>query len=92
MKEYEKTGWNKIVTTLQLPEDIVLGSALLNLTGNRHLRIENHKGILQYDESQIIISAKNHPICIKGKGLSVNSFTNDTVEITGVFSEIAFYR
>lgn len=38
----------ELADKLELPEDVLLGSAKLTVTGGRSAVIENHRGVLEY--------------------------------------------
>ena len=49
----------QIVDVLELPKDIVNGIPYLNFEGNVELTIDNHKGIMKYNEEEINIQTKH---------------------------------
>lgn len=43
----------ELADKLELPEDVLLGSAKLTVTGGRSAVIENHRGVLEYTAERI---------------------------------------
>ena len=80
----------RIVEHMELPKDLFLGMPLLTLEGNRSLSIVNHRGILKYCDSAIVIAAKAYRIQIIGRNLSIQKFSGDLIELTGYIKEISF--
>ena len=72
-----------LINSLKLPKDTVLGVPILTITGNREIWMENYKGILEYTTSQILLQAKTCQICIEGKNLSIDYYTNEDMKISG---------
>ena len=72
-----------LVNSLKLPKDTVLGVPILTITGNREIWMENYKGILEYTQTQILLQAKICQICIEGKNLSIDYYTNEDMKISG---------
>ena len=72
-----------IVESLKLPKDLLLGASIVTLTGNREAWIENYKGIIEYSDTFVLLQGKTCQICIAGKGLSIDYYTNEDMKISG---------
>ena len=79
-----------MVETLHLPKDYVLGSAIVTITGNRDIFIENYKGILEYTCESLMIQTKTCRIHICGKQLEIEYYTNEEMKITGYIREVHY--
>lgn len=79
-----------LIEQLELPTDLLLGEAIITMTGRRELLIENYKGILNYEDSFIKIQAKNSRILIVGKHLKIDYYTNEEMKITGFLEQIQY--
>ncbi len=90
MNEHKIINRENIVSALELPKDILLGFATLNLIGNRQLIIQNHKGILFFDSKQAVVLTKSFQIVVDGNDLLVPCFSDDMLEITGRIDSVAF--
>lgn len=77
-----------MIHTLDLPRDLFLGEPIFTMNGDGELLIENHKGILQYGLSEIMVSSKSFPIQITGDNLSIEYYTADTLKICGRIIQI----
>ncbi len=80
----------KMVQNLELPKDLMLGAAIVTVTGRREALIENYKGILNLEESFIKVQTKNCRITITGLQLSVEYYTNEEMKITGLIDSIQY--
>lgn len=49
----------RIVDNLELPKDLMLGAAIVTVTGRGEAVISNYKGILEYEDSFIPGADKN---------------------------------
>lgn len=87
-KELQKQRKERVVESLSLPKDLVLGSAILTVTGNSDLYIENYKGILTYEEHCIVLQTKTCQIQIEGSGLSIDYYNNEDMKISGCIQQI----
>lgn len=90
MNESRKQISNKIIHTLDLPEDLFLGLANISLIGNKEIYISNHQGILSYEEDETNILLKNYQIQIKGKGLQITFYSKEDITISGYIRSLEF--
>ena len=73
----------KLVTALEVPEDLAYRDAILTVTGKNLAVIENYRGILRYTSDEIIILTVRG-----GKHLEIPCFTRDEMQIRGCISGI----
>ena len=72
---------------LELPGDLVAGLPRIELTGDRELRMENHRGILAYGSEEIHISGGKLIVKVRGTGLELKAMNARELLITGtIFS------
>lgn len=89
-KQHLKKVKSNIVTSLELPKDIVYGAVIVTVTGNSELLVENYKGIIEYTREKIRIQAKGCRVEVSGKDLLIAYYTNDEMKITGCIQEIKY--
>jgi sporulation protein YqfC len=75
---------------MHLPPDILAGAPIITATGRNEINLENYKGIIEYDCSQIKVQAKTCKICIEGSRLNILYFTEDEMRITGNIHTIRY--
>lgn len=90
MKNHKKINPENLIETLELPKDLILGMPVISLTGNREILIENHRGITDYSEHQMIILSKEFRIQIDGEYLNVEYYTGESMKIRGQIHQITF--
>lgn len=79
-----------MITSLELPKDLMLGAAILTVTGRREALIANYKGILEYEDSFIRVQTKTCRIRITGAHLAIDYYTNEEMRITGYIESIQY--
>ncbi len=79
-----------MVEALELPKDLVYGAVLINVTGRRELLVENYRGILEYSTECIRLQAKDCRVCITGKNLNIEYYTNEEMKICGMIKSIQY--
>lgn len=80
----------KMINNLELPKDLMLGAAILTITGRKEAVITNYKGILEYEDSFIRVQTKNCRILISGAHLAIDYYTNEEMKITGFIEDIRY--
>ena len=68
---------------LDLPGDVVAGLPRVELTGDRELRMENHRGILAYGSQEIQISGGRLVVKVRGEDLELRAMNAGELLITG---------
>lgn len=90
MNEDRKQRTNKLIHTLDLPQDLFLGLPNISLCGNTEVFISNHQGILSYEEEETNVLVKDYQIQIKGRGLQITSYSREDVTIRGYIRSLEF--
>ena len=85
-----ETRKESLIDSLRLPKDICMGAMKITLTGNREAWIENYRGLLEYTECQILLQGKTCQVCFEGARLSIDSYTNEDMKISGCISCVRY--
>ena len=85
-------GKEIIADKLDLPKDVILDKPKLIVLGRNEVTIENHKGILAFEEDFIRVNTSEGPIIIKGNKFEILYIATSTITISGWFDEIAYER
>lgn len=80
----------KISNAFELPQDIIMDVAKVTIIGTNQVTVENHKGIIEYDECQIRINIGNGILKLNGKHLTIKAILQEEITITGEISGISF--
>lgn len=80
----------KIANHLEIPDDVLFGLPRISMSGNRELRLENYKTVLEYQDEQIRFACKNACITVTGTSLSITVITDDEVSISGQILSVSF--
>lgn len=81
-----------LIDKLDLPRDVVLDVPKIIIIGRSEITIENHKGILTFDESHLKINTNSSPITIKGNKFEILYISTGTITISGHFDSIEYER
>jgi sporulation protein YqfC len=75
---------------LELPRDIILDVAKVTLVGSSNITVENHKGILEYNEDQIRVNTGSGILVIFGSKLNIKSILQEEITITGTINSVSY--
>lgn len=91
MKRQKSSGFREtLARSLQLPQDLVSQEAILTLTGDGDILLENYRRILEYHQDHLLVQTKNRKIRIDGEKLQVLYYTGDEMKVSGNISAIHY--
>lgn len=79
-----------IADALGMPKDVVMDLPKVSVCGDREIFVENHKGLVEYTDTEIRLKMKDGMIRVKGSGLRIIVMEYDRMVINGVFEGV-FY-
>lgn len=75
---------------LDLPADVLAGLPRIQIVGCREIMIENHKGILLYEQTDIHIGGGKVIIKLRGSGLNLLAMNATDLLIRGELFSVEF--
>lgn len=88
-----KEGWmERISRDLDITLEPLPGLPLVEITGDRRVLIENHRGVLQYGKDKICIKVKFGQVSVHGCGLELERMTKDGLIICGRIDGVTLLR
>ncbi len=91
VNEKQQTSFKeKIAEVCNIPKDAILGYSIMTVIGKGEIRLENHRGILEYNNETIRIMTKLGQIKINGNRLNILHYTNDEMKIVGNIISLEF--
>ncbi len=91
MGKDNKRGFRRsVIEMLELPKEVVLNLPVIQALGNEDVNIINYKGVVEYNEQYVKISAGSGIIRLEGKRLVLRQVTGDQVSISGRIKKIEF--
>ena len=81
---------HRLAEHLKIPADLSDGDILVSLTGSEEAFVENYRGILEYTDTRILLQGKGCQVLLEGKRIQVTYYTNEEMQIQGVFDHIRF--
>lgn len=85
----QKTREN-LAEHLDLPRDVLFNIPKISILGNNEITIENHKGIILFEDKQIKINTNIGLMSIYGSGFEILFIGGSTLTISGSFKSVAY--
>lgn len=84
-----KTRGN-VANTLGIPLEVALDIPKIIIDGNYQIVIENHKGLIAFEESMVVINSKIGSITLTGKNFKVLFIGGNTLTIGGILESVGY--
>lgn len=79
-----------IAEKLDLPRDVILNLPKISITGNNEITIENHRGVILFEENEIKINSYVGLITINGSGFEILFMGGSTLTVSGKFKSVVY--
>lgn len=73
-----------------VPKDVIMNIPRLTISGDKEIYIENHKGILEYTDTEIRIFTAMGIVRVCGKNLIIDRIRLEDIVISGCFSRVEY--
>ncbi len=73
----------RIARMFDLPETAVAAVPEITITGRNTVTVDDHKGLLVYDETVISVMCSGYKVSIYGYMLELSAMDADRIEVTG---------
>ena len=75
-----------------IPEEVVLGTPKVTLSGMSHMTLENHHGIIECGDDTVRVRTSEGVLCIKGKGLTLAQLRASVMIVEGDIEQLFYQR
>ncbi len=75
---------------LLLSGDILYGDVLIRSVGNHELFVENFRGIINYEDTKLVLQGKCQIVIITGECLTILSYVEHMIRLKGIIHVIEF--
>lgn len=79
---------SKLADELEIPDNVMSNNFDIRIQGNKRVIIENHVGVLIYENDIIHIKTKIQNIVLKGDKLKIGEITDFYIIVNGEIKEI----
>ncbi len=82
----------QLADLFSLPHDVVCGASNVSIIGSMRVMIENYKGILEYNNEEILLQGKQSKIKIIGSCLKIRYYNEEEMVIDGQIDGVFFEK
>jgi sporulation protein YqfC len=79
-----------IAEKLDLPRDVMLNIPKITITGQNQIVVENHRGVILFEEKEIKINSNVGLITINGNGFEILFMGGSTLTVSGRFKSVTY--
>ena len=79
-----------IAGKLELPRDILLNMPKITVTGDNEITIENHKGVILFEQNEVKINSNLGLISVYGGNFEILFMGGSTLTLSGKFKSIIY--
>ena len=79
-----------IAEKLELPRDILLNMPKITVTGDNEITIENHKGVILFEQNEVKINSNLGLISVCGGDFEILFMGGSTLTLSGKFKSIVY--
>lgn len=90
MRRRRKSNLQTLAGIFEIPQDIVLDLPRITMLGNKQVLVENHKGIIEYNETLVRIKLSQGELVVSGTDLMLGNLQVEQILIEGVFTDIKY--
>lgn len=81
---------NSLVKAFLQVKDEIVSSSIIELEGNRKAIVQGTRGILEYKDELIRVNLEDFQVHFYGVKLSINCFSQDSLEIKGIIQRVEY--
>ncbi|ATO50722.1 MULTISPECIES: sporulation protein YqfC [Brevibacillus] len=92
MKKWSRRLRRMAVGVLDLPQDVVLEVPRITMIGHLQMYIENHRGVLQFSDTELRLLLTNGQLLVIGEQLVIRAILKEEVLLEGRIGKITFIQ
>ncbi|MBO8171396.1 MAG: sporulation protein YqfC [Bacillaceae bacterium] len=90
MKRWSHRFRKVIADVLDLPQDVTLEMPRITMIGQIQMYIENHRGVLQFNEKELRLLLTRGQLLIRGENLVIQAILPEEVLVAGKISDVQY--
>jgi sporulation protein YqfC len=81
---------HRAADVLELPKDVLFSLPRVVVIGNMQVTVENHRGLLAYDGSRLVLAVGSGRLVVSGDGLVLGLVSAGEMTVTGRIDALQF--
>ena len=79
-----------MINKLDIPREIVKNSYKVIIEGDEFLTVENHRGIVKFNEDEVVLKVDNGLFIMSGNKFTIVYISGRTLKLKGVFKGVKY--
>ena len=89
-KKWSQKVRQLLANTVDLPKDVMLDLPRITMIGQLHIYIENHRGLVTFEEDEIRLALAQGQLVIKGNQFVIKAILPEEILLEGTIHSVAF--
>lgn len=81
---------NVMINKLDIPREIIKNSYKVIIDGNEFLTVENHKGIVKFDNDEVILRVDSGLLIMYGNNFNIVYISGNTLKLNGFLMGVKY--
>ncbi|ADQ46287.1 sporulation protein YqfC [Caldicellulosiruptor kronotskyensis 2002] len=91
MPKISKKNLRQFALLSQLPQEVITDQPRITLIGDQEIIVENHKGLICYEDTFVKINTNISPLAIEGDKLVIERMDSETIIINGRIKYVKYF-
>ncbi|ADQ04624.1 sporulation protein YqfC [Caldicellulosiruptor owensensis OL] len=91
MIKRSKRDLKQIALLSQLPPEVITDQPRITIIGDFEIVIENHKGLIGYEDTLVKINTNVSPLLIEGNKLVIERMDNEIIVVRGEIRSLKYF-
>ncbi len=87
-----RRGLQQAMRAAGLPDEVLLGTPRIVLSGMDRLMLENHRGVLECGRDLVRVRVEGGVLCVRGADLSLSHLRPGLLIVEGTVEQVSFQR
>ncbi|KMY50845.1 sporulation protein YqfC [Peribacillus loiseleuriae] len=79
-----------LVKTMDLPQDVMMDLPRITMIGQLHIYIENHRGLLNFTDTEVRLLLKNGQLLVKGRSFVIKTILPEEIMLEGKIDQVSY--
>ncbi|HHW36892.1 MAG TPA: sporulation protein YqfC [Bacillales bacterium] len=90
MKKFRQQIKRWVTQKMELPADVMMDLPRITMIGQIHIYIENHRGLLQFSDTELRLLLKQGQLLIKGEQFVLRTMLPEEILLEGKIAQVLY--
>lgn len=90
MAKWQQKMKRWLTQSMDLPEDVMMDLPRITMIGQLHIYIENHRGLLQFSDTELRLMLKQGQLLVKGNHFVLKTMLPEEILLEGKIDQVTY--